>query len=353
MSEFRVPVTVVSKVEKHPNADALSVCRVQDMDFRIVSGLDQFEEGEKVVYIPEGSIVPDSMLEEMGLTGRLAGSKKNRVKATKLRGIVSEGLIYTSQQVEQAQLGEDMAEALGIEKYVPEIPLGMEGEVESSNALIVKYDIENIKKYSDVLMQDELVCISEKLHGTLLQIGYHKGHGFIITSKGIGNRGLQFVINEKNKTSNLYVRLAFDTGLADKIKEYVEGGNYVSYTHVFAEIVGKGVQDLNYGLKSKEIRVFDVYQEGRFIDAGSCRHFCKEYLDVNTVPLLEYSVKWSEDLVEKHVTGNETLSGKEVHTREGIVIKPVKERRDPNLGRVILKAVSEDYLTRKGGTERN
>jgi len=40
--------------------------------------------------------------------------------------------------------------------------------------------------------------------------------------------------------------------------------------------------------------------------------------------------------------------------REGIVITPVKERRDFDLGgdgRVILKAISFAYLERKGGTE--
>ena len=34
--------------------------------------------------------------------------------------------------------------------------------------------------------------------------------------------------------------------------------------------------------------------------------------------------------------------------REGIVIRPVKERCDPALGRVILKSVNPDYLVRGG-----
>lgn len=39
--------------------------------------------------------------------------------------------------------------------------------------------------------------------------------------------------------------------------------------------------------------------------------------------------------------------------REGIVIRPVLERRHDALGRVQLKSVSDDYLLRKGGTEYN
>lgn len=40
--------------------------------------------------------------------------------------------------------------------------------------------------------------------------------------------------------------------------------------------------------------------------------------------------------------------------QEGIVILPVKERKHEKLGRVILKDVSDRYLTRKGNaTEHN
>ena len=35
------------------------------------------------------------------------------------------------------------------------------------------------------------------------------------------------------------------------------------------------------------------------------------------------------------------------------MVKPVAERESTEFGRVILKSVSGDYLTRKGGTEYN
>jgi hypothetical protein len=37
--------------------------------------------------------------------------------------------------------------------------------------------------------------------------------------------------------------------------------------------------------------------------------------------------------------------------REGCVIKTATEEEHPLIGRKILKAVSTEYLTRKGGTE--
>lgn len=41
------------------------------------------------------------------------------------------------------------------------------------------------------------------------------------------------------------------------------------------------------------------------------------------------------------------------HIREGVVIRPVKERVGEKTDRVIFKSVSQAYLTRKGGTELN
>jgi len=39
--------------------------------------------------------------------------------------------------------------------------------------------------------------------------------------------------------------------------------------------------------------------------------------------------------------------------REGVVVKPLFERYDDEIGRVALKSVSEEYLLRNKGTEFN
>ena len=55
----------------------------------------------------------------------------------------------------------------------------------------------------------------------------------------------------------------------------------------------------------------------------------------------------------EHTDGRETISGRGLHIREGVVVRPCAERRHEALGRVQLKSVSERYLLRKGGTEYN
>ena len=66
------------------------------------------------------------------------------------------------------------------------------------------------------------------------------------------------------------------------------------------------------------------------------------------VPVL-YRGPFSEAALLEHTSGATVLGGK--HLREGVVLRPAVERESAELGRVILKSVSGDYLTRRGGTE--
>jgi hypothetical protein len=69
-----------------------------------------------------------------------------------------------------------------------------------------------------------------------------------------------------------------------------------------------------------------------------------EYMGVECVPLL-YRGPWNPKLRQLR-DGKSTLAD---HIREGIVI--ATQYADETFRRVILKDVSEDYLTRKNGTE--
>ena len=64
-----------------------------------------------------------------------------------------------------------------------------------------------------------------------------------------------------------------------------------------------------------------------------------------------YRGPFSAAVMLEHTDGATALGGKHVH--EGVVVKPAAERESAEFGRVILKSVSGDYLTRKGGTDYN
>lgn len=62
---------------------------------------------------------------------------------------------------------------------------------------------------------------------------------------------------------------------------------------------------------------------------------------IETVPQLT-TILYNKEEVEKFVDGDTTIG--KAKCREGIVIKTVKERRDPRYGRACLKLVSNKYL---------
>lgn len=387
MATFEVKVYKL-KIEEHPDADSLELAVVGD--YRSVVRKGAFATGDLGVYIPEGAIVPDWLIEKMGLTGMLAGKNKNRVKAVKLRGVLSQGIVLAldvypfhtyvdkvgydargmrlgvsrpetdgpvegTSTVKFAPEGTDVAEFLGITKYEPPIPTQMAGEVFDAFGYTLKYDIENYKRYPDVLREGEEVTMTEKLHGSWTCLGYHHDVGSIVTSKGLSSTGLAFKLNEANE-NNLYVRTyrnLADRIAIDEIDKYMYMPAPVFY--ILGETFGPGVQDLAYGLSEKAFRVFDVYVgetgKGKYLNDEELENFCKT-LNLDRVPVL-YRGPFSKEKMLELTDGNETVSGTEACIREGVIITPVYERTDPAIGRVKLKSVSEAYLLRsnKDATE--
>jgi len=362
MAHFAATVERIT-IEPHPDADRLELAAVGD--YRAVVGKGQFKTGDLVAYIPEQAVVPDPLLEEMGLKGRLAGKAQNRVKAIKLRGVLSQGLCYPAR--EGWEEGQDVTEELGIVKYVPPIPSQMDGEVYGAGFdYTVKYDIENYKRFPDVLVEGEPVVFTEKIHGTWTQVGVvpdalaHEEHGtLMVTSKGFAEQGIVLIPNEENE-DNLYFRAVrannIEAAVRDAFDYMLKAGDPV---FVLGETFGSGVQDLGYGYDPRKdnigFRVFDIYVgvpgHGRYLNDDELDDACKD-MNLDRVPVL-YRGPFSKEVMAQHTDGTETVSGEGQHIREGIVMRPQTERRHPSLGRVQLKSVSEHYLLRKGGTEYN
>ena len=111
------------------------------------------------------------------------------------------------------------------------------------------------------------------------------------------------------------------------------------------------MQDLRYGAGQGEVRLraFDAFviATGRYVDADKFVWYAQT-LGVPVAPAL-YRGPWSPDLMSL-ADGPTTVDGA-AHMREGFVVRPMVERFDPHIGRVILKHVGEEYLLRKGGSE--
>ncbi|MEU8842466.1 RNA ligase (ATP) [Streptomyces roseus] len=356
MSTLRVTAEELT-VHEHPNADALELAQVGL--YRAVVAKGAYRSGEFALYIPEQAVLPADLIAELGLTGRLAGGSADRVKAVRLRGELSQGLVCRPRALADVDLaraaaeGVDFAELLGITKWVPPVPTTMNGEVEAAPELLPWVDIENLQRYPHLFEPGEPVVLTEKLHGTACLATYVvDGRRVLVSSKGFGSKGLALREDERN----LYWRAVRGHGVPEVAAKLAErlGATRIG---VFGEVYGTGVQDLAYGTDARTAAtgpgyaVFDVSAE---ID-GQVRWLDpRELLHEGELPLVPRLFEGPYDLaaVLELASGRETVSGRSVHLREGVVIRPATERYSPVVGgRAIAKAVSPAYLTRKGGTE--
>lgn len=406
MSDFKCEIVRIDAVENHPNADRLKIVKIRGFNLisgNLEDGSARYKAGDLVIYIPEGAVLPVPMLKACGFwdeannKGLLAGAEGNRVKAIKLRGTVSQGILYPIVSLTQTEkqylgidadgflvlpydlvdgyvkgyyvkIGDDVAEKIGAKKYVPEIPTSMSGEVVyicRENTL--NFDVENIQKYPNVIREGERVVITEKLHGTFCAFGFVRGLGnedliggeYFAFSKGLGAQGMVFKNNEAN-AGNIYQRMLVK--YHDKFINLLHGAfAYADKFFLLGEIYGKGVQDLTYGESEAKFRFFAAVVE---ID-GELRYLSNISLEIiensfgwERVPVL-YIGPFHQAHIE-HFRDGKTLINRvdtlnlQDQIREGVVIVPEVERTDPEIGRVALKAVSPDYLLRKGNaTEYN
>ncbi|MGW7581171.1 RNA ligase (ATP) [Kitasatospora sp. NPDC054768] len=353
MSTLRVTAEKLTVLE-HPNADALELAQVGL--YRAVVAKGMYRTGDHAVYIPEQSVLPDELIDELGLTGKLAGARANRVKAVRLRGELSQGIVCRpaalagTDLAAAAERGEDFAELLGVVKWQPPVPTSMSGDVVSAPDLLPWVDIENLKRYPDAFEPGEPVVLTEKLHGSCCLVTYVAATGEVqVSSKGIGAQGLALVEDERN----LYWRAVRAYGIPAAAARLAErlGAERVG---VFGEVFGEGVQDLGYGSSARTERPgYAAFDVSAVVD-GQLNWFSAAELLDGELPLVPelWRGPFDPETVLGFARGKESVSGRELHLREGVVVRPVTERWSPVLGgRAIAKVVSDAYLTRKGGTE--
>jgi len=381
MSDFAVKVVeITNPVQHHPDADRLSLIQIGGytcISAKLEDGSHRYSEGDLVVYVPEAAIVPEYLLkpgfwnDEKG-KGILAGSNGDRVKAMRLRGIFSQGILFAPEidgegpmlrneadELLLVKAGDDVAEFLGITKYEPPVPTSLQGEVCNIAGKTASYDFESIQSVPELFAVGEEVVATEKLHGTNTQIGYVPGLNheelffdgcLYVGSKGMSAKGLVMKDNEAND-GNLYVknlRALIAAGFGERIKEMaLEADKPV---RVFGEVYGAGVQKgYAYGHKAPAFAVFDIQVGYEYLPyeqmvAAAAR------LGVTTVPLL-YEGPYDLAALEVHRDGKNTLDS--THIREGIVIKARDGSRHPYHGRKIGKWVSPTYLLKSDGEEFN
>lgn len=340
MTDFHVECVQLGAIEKHPNADTLGITQVGA--YPVIVKLGDFKPGDLAVYVPVDAVVPGTDERWAFLGGHL------RIKAKRLRGVFSQGLVIPAPL--GVSLGDDCSELLGIKRYeTPEERSERQEQgpfvVPRNPEYLPRYsDLENIRRWPDVLRCCERVVVMEKLEGENVRVAYVKTPWWKapLVWLGLAPRG-RLVVGSRNqiKTSGKWIEAtAF---LLGKFEAMPDPERYSLYGESFGYTKG-----FPYGGDgSAQFRLFDAWDrvERRWLDWPELNHLA-ESIWVQTPPLL-YWGDWDP------VAGLALAEGESIldpsHVREGFVVRPTVERTHPGLGRVILKCKGEGYLLRKDG----
>jgi len=336
MSTLLVPIAKISAVKPHPNADRLSIAEV--LGWQVVTGKDEFNIGDRVVYIPPDAVLPVELSDAFGVTQHLS---KGRVRQVKLRGEPSFGFVVPINKVltddaDVYDVGADLSFILGITKYEPPLRPSA-GDADTPHPLLQKFtEVENFRNYPDILLPGEEVVITEKIHGTNCRIGVIEGE-IMAGSMEIRRKRP----TDEQLTTSIYWFPYTLPGVQQLLIDY---GSVFKQVILYGEVYGK-VQSLHYDRPNAlGFRAFGLLLDGKYSDNFEFESLMDRY-GIARVPVL-YKGAFNKELLPSITRENSKLAPEQI--MEGVVIQPVVERTDPKVGRVILKYLSNAYLFSKG-----
>lgn len=353
MSTFEVTFEKVGSLSPIEGADRIERATLDGMDYSFVVKKGEFKVGDYGIYFPVDSIFPPELLEKIGMTGKLSGGQKNRVKTVKLRGAPSQGLFIPILSLFETipfaldptapspfLLHDKLAEHFGVTKYDHEAAGGNMDARGNLPEFLSKYDIESAQKYTRTLNSFDLVMVTEKAEGQNLAAGKKKDDSNFVCSRS-------FELKSEEETTggaNNWHKNATNNSLYEKaaaIKAKLGCDNLT----IYGESCGPGIQGDYYQLGALKFFCFDIKADNKFVPPQVWLDLCKEF-DVPTVPVL-FIGKLSDYLGDKTV--KEMSHGKSqinpTKLREGIVIKNMNP--DESMER-ILKLRDPIYLGETG-----
>lgn len=346
-SSLVVPIAKLENIRPHPNANKLEIADV--LGYQIVIQKGQYNSGDKVVYFPAGTILPVDFADKIGVRNFLKGKDRNRVGRIRLRGQPSFGLaLDVPLELAQTEIGENVAEFFGATKYEPPIRC-QDGDATPRDPLVdpffYKYtNIENGRIFTHIFKKGEEIIVTEKIHGMNNRVGVvrksERSVEFVAGTHRVRRKHPAKESMSSNTAWFPYTLQSVVVLLTELIKNHK---NVI----LFGEVFGGAIQSLDYGIpigKGLGYRAFDLIIDDWYVDFADFDELCFRY-GIETVPTL-YRGPFDFEKIKEIADGPSTIVGAK-HMREGAVVRPIKERIHPAIGRVILKYIGTEYALSK------
>ena len=246
-------IETITEILPIEGADKIELARVQG--WQSVIKKNEYKVGDQVIFVPIDTVLTPAPWNEF-LWDKQDPSKPIRVKTVKLRGTISQGLIFPKTLISAQEIWDHMndesedvsiAGLLGITKYEKPIPAQLSGMVkgEFPSFLINKTDEDNLKSNISVLtefLEAESVAATVKYDGTSATYIKEKDGTFRVCSRNL---------ELKMTPENVHWKMALKYDLQEKM---------LPGTSIQGEICGPGIQSNPTGLRQLDLFVFN-YKE--------------------------------------------------------------------------------------------
>jgi RNA ligase (TIGR02306 family) len=331
-------IEYIKDIKPHNNADKLELATVLGWQSVVKKG--EYKVGDKIVFINIDTIVPRCAWSEF-LADKDNPDKPIRIKNIKLRGEYSSGLIVSINSMpafmQELDAGNDVSEALGIQKYIKELPANLSGENvgEFPSHIISKTDEDNglsdLPLVNQVLDFDS-ITVTRKLDGSSITI---------IVEDGVITQVCSRNLSKKDTGKSLFWNAAKKFNIPPNWTGAIQG-----------ELMGNGIQKNQLKLEGHDIYVFQIMvnENGnrRYMSYHEMCEFCKNVLKADFVKLVgvyskEEVSKWAnplqhlQDLADKQKLSNGANA-------EGIVVRPSNYVRSFSSRRPLgFKLINRNY----------
>lgn len=358
MSTHSIDVLRVNEILPHENADSLEI--IMAFDYPCIVRKGQFSVGDLFCFIHPDTLIDCRKEAFSFLIGKANTEGKLRIRSMRLRGLRSYGLAIPAPEF--AKEGDNLWEHFGAEQYEPPAPRSQHGGGQLNGGCqesppsipggVPVYDLENLKKFSKSLKDGEEVIFTVKVHGSNFRAVYHDGDLFVgsrTTWKMRPGKPLPAILLEDG---SVVERSAPDCTWWDAVLQnpWIESWCHKNPDAVICgEVFGPSVQGekFAYGKTGKNVGVviFDVFKNGKWVDNIDL-HTLPEFEELQKVTVL-HKGPFDKELLKALAEAPETFGygqGATDQIREGVVVKPFRERHDMACGRVALKFISDQYL---------
>jgi RNA ligase (TIGR02306 family) len=356
-------VSKITEITAIENADKIELAKVGG--WQCIIQKDAYKVEDLVVIATVDAIIPEILSDAMNVTSYLR--KGGRVRTVKLRGVYSECLIipftYTPRPATYKE-GQDMMKELNVFKYEPpvktiQLSSGKKMRYQENPNFLVYYKFPNQKNVPNMFNEEDEVQITRKIHGTNARFGIVKKNKLSLWDKikkflKIADKWIdyEYVYGshnvEKGSDSQGFYSTDVWAEIADKYLIKKRLWHYVkiqspndigSGVILYGEIYGSGIQKgYDYGLQEIQFVVFDIMENGKYMDTQNTRLVTTDLLRLRHVEVL-YTGSWNKEIQDKYVFNNFIEGIKNPVPHEGIVVKHISGERSR-----VSKIINPDYL---------